>query len=141
MKATVLLIEDSRLLRTVNERALLKAGYSVVTAADGEQALLLARRQAPDIVLLDMLLPKLGGEQVLQALKQDPRTRQVPVIVLSSLPQSNETKLKGEGAAAYLTKSTLTSANGPSANAIVEIVERTLRDSDRQERTASTRVS
>jgi CheY-like chemotaxis protein len=138
MKATVLLIEDSRLLRTVNERALLKAGYSVVTAGDGEEALRLARSRIPDIILLDMLLPKLGGEQVLQELKRDQQTCPVPVIVLSSLPQSNETKLRHEGAVAYVTKSVLTSGNGQGTNAVVEIVERTLRELEREKQTANT---
>jgi CheY-like chemotaxis protein len=70
-----------------------------------------------------MMLPKLGGPEVLQRLKQDPLTSAVPVIVLSSLPQSNETKLMKEGAAAYLEKSALTSNAG---TALVDVVDKVL---------------
>jgi CheY-like chemotaxis protein len=56
---TVLLVEDNRIQKLVNERILHKAGYTVLHAADGEEAVRLARANPPDIVLLDMLLPKL----------------------------------------------------------------------------------
>src|SRR5437762_247960 len=104
---SILLVEDSRFLRLANERILVKAGYQVVTAADGEQALALAKTTAPDLILLDMLLPKLGGPEVLRALRKESATSAIPVIVLSSLPQSNEQRLKGEGAVAYFEKSRL----------------------------------
>jgi CheY-like chemotaxis protein len=88
------LVEDSRFLRLASGRALVKAGYSVVTASDREEALRMACQNVPDLILLDMLLPKLGGLAVLQALRQGPRTAQVPIIVLSSLSQRNEARLK-----------------------------------------------
>ena len=75
-------------------------------AADGEEGLRIAREKTADVIVLDMMLPKLSGPQLLHALK-DPRTARIPVIVLSSLPQSNEAKLKSEGAAAYFEKSQL----------------------------------
>ena len=107
MKTTVLLVEDSKVQKLMNERILHKAGYTVLNAADGEEALRLARETIPDVVLLDMLLPKLSGPEVLQALKQDPATARIPVIVLSSLPQCNEARLAQEGAASYFEKSRL----------------------------------
>ncbi len=61
----------------------------------------------PDIILLDMLLPKISGPAVLKSLKNDPTTTHIPVIVLTSLSQKNEEKLLQEGAAAYFEKSTL----------------------------------
>ena len=61
---SILLVEDSRFLRLANEKALVRAGYSVVTASDGEDALRIAYVRPPDLILLDMLLPKLGGAQV-----------------------------------------------------------------------------
>jgi len=104
---TILLVEDSRFLRIANERILIKAGYQVLGAHDGEEALLVARESLPDLVILDMLLPKLGGPQVLQALKKDPSTTQIPVIVLSGMSQRNEQKLKREGAWAFMEKASL----------------------------------
>jgi CheY-like chemotaxis protein len=94
-------------MRVVNERALVRAGYSVVTASDGEEALHIAWARVPDLIVLDMLLPKMGGQEVLHALKDNPKTSLIPVIVLSSLPQKNEQKLRKEGAAAYFEKSKL----------------------------------
>lgn len=84
---SILLVEDSKFLRLASERALTKAGYSVVSTDDGEQALRVAQERIPDLILLDMLLPKLGGEDVLRALKSDPATARIPVVVLSSLSQ------------------------------------------------------
>jgi CheY-like chemotaxis protein len=103
----VLLVDDSKFLRIANERALSRAGYEVSTAADGEEALQVANDKLPDIILLDMLLPKISGPNVLKALKANPATRDIPVIVLTSLSQKNEEKLISEGAAAYFEKSTL----------------------------------
>jgi len=90
-----------------NECALCKAGYQVSTAADGEEALRVANDKLPDIILLDMMLPKLSGPDVLKALKANPATQDIPVIVLTSLSQKNEERLLSEGAAAYFEKSTL----------------------------------
>lgn len=90
-----------------NERALTKAGFEVSTAADGEEALRSVQNKLPDIILLDMLLPKISGPAVLKSLKNDPTTTHIPVIVLTSLSQKNEEKLLQEGAAAYFEKSTL----------------------------------
>ncbi len=103
----VLLVEDSKFLRMANERALSNAGFQVSTAADGEEALQLANDKLPDIILLDMMLPKISGPNVLKALKGNPATKDIPVIVLTSLSQSNEEKLLHEGAAAYFEKSAL----------------------------------
>jgi CheY-like chemotaxis protein len=112
MNGTVLLIDDSKFLRRANELAVAKSGYGVLVAADGEEGLRIARERTPDVIVLDLMLPKLPGPQLLRALKQDPHTARIPVIVLSSLPQSNEAKLKSEGAAAYFEKSQLGIENG-----------------------------
>ena len=107
MNQTVLLIDDSKFLRRANELAVSKAGYTVLVAADGSQGLEVARANVPDVIVLDMMLPKLSGQELLRVLKQDSATSSIPVIVLSSLPQANEHKLKAEGAALYLEKSKL----------------------------------
>jgi two-component system, OmpR family, phosphate regulon response regulator PhoB len=105
--AKVLLVDDSKFLRMANERALSRAGFDVSTAGDGEEALRVANDKLPDIILLDMMLPKISGTDVLKALKANPATMDIPVIVLTSLSQKNEEKLLQEGAAAYFEKSTL----------------------------------
>lgn len=120
----ILLVDDSRFLRMANERALARSGHHVISASDGEEGLRLAIEQKPDLVILDMMLPKLSGPDVLRALRKDPSTAQIPVMVLTSLPQSNEEKLVNEGAAAYFEKSLLTldKTSAP----FVEAVERLL---------------
>lgn len=107
MKTTVLLIDDSRFLRKANELALARSGYTVLAAGDGEEGLLIACERVPDLIVLDMMLPKMPGQQLLHELKSDPRTAEIPVIVLSSLPKSNGERLKSEGAVAYFEKASL----------------------------------
>ena len=88
-----------------SERALLNAGYSVIHAKDGDEGLRAARENIPDLILLDMMLPKLSGLDVLRALKGDVLVKHIPVIVLSGLGKANESKLLTEGAAAFIVKS------------------------------------
>jgi CheY-like chemotaxis protein len=123
---SILLVEDSMFLRKANERTLIKAGYSVVVASDGEEGLRLACATIPDLILLDMLLPKLSGEQVLQALRSYAPTALIPVIVLSSLPQTNENKLKKAGANAYFEKSQWDGGQG--SESLINVVKKTLED-------------
>jgi CheY-like chemotaxis protein len=124
MKSTVLLIDDSRFVRKANELALARSGYSVLAAGDGEEGLNMACERVPDLIVLDMMLPKIPGQQLLQALKKDPRTSQIPVIVLSSLPQANEERLKSEGAVAYFEKASLGIDTG--STRLVQAVDRVL---------------
>jgi CheY-like chemotaxis protein len=102
----ILLVEDSLPLRRENEGALSRAGYEVICAEDGERALEMAQRH-PDLILLDMILPKMSGPEVLRHLKRDAKTKEIPVVVLSSLPVTNRQKLIEEGAEDYLEKRTL----------------------------------
>lgn len=104
---TILVVEDSMLIRTANQHILAHAGHTVLTAKDGEEALVLVRRRRPDLVILDLMLPKLGGEQVIQNMRKDPMTAHIPVIVLSSLSQLNEQRLRQAGASAFLEKARL----------------------------------
>ncbi|MBZ5546554.1 MAG: response regulator [Acidobacteriia bacterium] len=129
-RSKVLLVEDSKFLRIVNGRALAKAGYEVSTAEDGEQALRVANDTRPDVILLDMLIPKLSGPDVLKALKNNPATMAIPVIVLSSLSQKNEEKLKEMGAAEYFEKGTLDLEKNP--DRLTTAVESVLRRSRQQ---------
>jgi len=104
---SILVIDDNLSLQIAFTKILTSAGYHIGTASDGEEGLRLARESIPDLIVLDMLLPKLGGVEVLRALKRDPATKRIPVIALSGLPRSNEAKLLGEGAVSYLEKERL----------------------------------
>lgn len=108
----ILLAEDDRFLRKAAEAVLRRHGLTVMTASDGEQALDLARREQPDLVLLDVLLdlimPRLQGFEVLRRLKQDPATAPIPVMILSNLGQERDIQQAMEaGAQAYFVKSNL----------------------------------
>jgi CheY-like chemotaxis protein len=103
----ILLVEDSKFLRLATERALSRAGYEVSSAADGDEALRLAREKLPDLILLDMLLPKMSGLEVLSALKKDVATEPIPVVVLTAMSQKNAARLQEDGAFAFLEKGSL----------------------------------
>jgi DNA-binding response OmpR family regulator len=104
----VLLAEDDRFLRKAAETALKRQGFTVLPAVDGEEALRMARAEVPDIVLLDLIMPKLQGFEVLRALKADPVTASIPVIILSNLGQESDVKQAMEaGAAGYFVKANL----------------------------------
>jgi two-component system phosphate regulon response regulator PhoB len=103
--ACVLLVEDDKFLRKACEVSLRKRGLTVITAVDGEEGLRQARERAPDLILLDMLMPKLSGMETLEALKQDEQTRSIPVVILSnSSVDSKVQKAKALGAVGYLVK-------------------------------------
>lgn len=85
----ILLVEDRRSIRMENERALSHAGYEVICAEDGEEALQNARKEHPDLILLDLLLPKMPGVEVLARLKNEPETSSIPVVVVSGLSEKN----------------------------------------------------
>jgi CheY-like chemotaxis protein len=121
---TVLVVEDSKFLRADREHVLKKAGYLVLTAADGFEALTVAREALPDLILLDMMLPKLDGPSVLRALKADPATAQIPVVVVTALSQKNEEKLMHDGAAAFLEKGLLVANDDPLLFTIKQVLDR-----------------
>ena|SRR5258707_1045006 len=123
---SILLVEDSRFLRKATERVLVKAGFNVVSASDGEEALEIAFSKRPDLILLDMLLPKLSGLEVLRAFRKHPVTEKTPIIVLSGLCQANEKKLAQEGATAYLEKASL-DFDGDGGS-MIQIIKRVLLD-------------
>ena len=116
----ILVVEDSRFLRVAIERTLGKAGHEVTSTADGREALLAARHSLPALILLDMMLPGLEGTCVLKELKHDASTSHIPVVVLTGLSKSNETKLKKAGAAAYIEKSSIDFSTN--ANLLVQTI-------------------
>jgi CheY-like chemotaxis protein len=104
----ILLIEDDQFLRRASEIGLKKRGFDVITAADGEEGLQQARSGSPELILLDMLMPKLNGTETLVALKKDERTRDIPVVILSnSSIDANIQRAKDLGAIGYLVKASM----------------------------------
>ena len=104
----VLLVEDDRVLRRACEASLRQRGLAVTTAADGEEGLRLARSEMPDLILLDMLMPKLSGLEVLRALRGEDATRAVPVLILSnSSRESDIAEVTRLGISGYFVKSNL----------------------------------
>jgi CheY-like chemotaxis protein len=103
--ARILVAEDSNFLKNAYAYCLRREGYEVILARDGEEALALAASHQPDVIVLDLLMPKMGGVDALKLLKSDSLTRDIRVIVVSGLSQNNEGKLISEGALTYLEKS------------------------------------
>ena len=124
LKATILLAEPSKIQQLTSGRILRKAGCKVLIAEDGEEVLRMARKNIPDVILLELLLPRLRGREALRTLKNDPAMAQIPIVVLSSLPQSNEERLKKEGAAGYFAKSRLTGSTAIAGEkALLQLIE------------------
>lgn len=106
--ARVLLVEDDRFLRRAAEVRLKRAGLSVLTAGDGVEALAVARTQPLDLILLDLIMPKLQGFDVLRALKEEEATRDIPVLIMSNLGQDADRERAAlDGAAGYLVKANM----------------------------------
>ena len=122
--ATVLLVDDSAVIRQGLGLALVQSGFEVLFAADGEQALELARRASPDLILLDLFLPKLNGWEVIKALKKVPLTAKIPVIVVTSLAQS-EAKLGRADISGFFEKAKLDLIRG--SEELIRVVGNTLR--------------
>lgn len=101
----ILFIEDETSLQKTLSSALESAGYEIVSAYDGEKGLELAKQSQPDLILLDLILPKMNGFDVLNELKKDRQTKDVPVIVLTNLESVEDVeKVIGLGATTYLVK-------------------------------------
>jgi len=81
---TVLVVDDERDIVELVRYNLVQAGYRVVSAADGRQAIDLARRERPDLIVLDLMLPALPGAEVARILKQDEKTRGIPILMLTA---------------------------------------------------------
>ena len=102
---TILCIEDEPHLQEELTAAFVEDGYTVKNAYDGEMGLSLAKQEKPDMILLDLILPKKDGFEVLELLKSDPATKNIPVIVLSNLETAeNVEKAVRLGAVSYLVK-------------------------------------
>jgi DNA-binding response OmpR family regulator len=101
----VLVVDDDKVIQQLLEVNLELEGYEVVKASNGEDALRLVQDVRPDLVLLDVMMPKLDGREVCRRIKADPRTAQTPIIFLSARAQDMDVNSGLElGASAYVTK-------------------------------------
>ena len=101
----VLIVEDDQLKFSILSRELSEAGFEVANAFDGEQAIAVTREVHPDLVLLDILLPRKNGFEVLESLKADAALSSIPVVILSNLGQPEDIKKGRElGAIDYMVK-------------------------------------
>lgn len=104
-RETILAVDDEREILELLEYNLVKNGYRVMTVGTGEEALRSARSQTPDLVLLDLMLPGIDGLDVCKALKNDPRTAAVPIVILSAKGEESDIVAGLElGATDYVTK-------------------------------------
>lgn len=102
---TVLLVEDNQDIREIYETALRNDGYTVVPAADGEEGIRLARSVAPDLILMNVSMPLVDGWKATAILKQDPRTRDIPVVAVTAFTRSRDRqRARSVGCASYLPK-------------------------------------
>ena len=83
-KRTILVVEDEYAVRRLTRLLLERRGYQVLTAADGTEGLILAKVEQPDVILLDLMMPKMEGHDVLQRLKSDPDTKDAQVIMVGT---------------------------------------------------------
>ena len=102
----ILLVEDDRFLIKAVYTKLTQKGFEVILANDGDEAISKAKAEKPEIVLLDMVLPKKSGFEVLRELKGNPETASIPVFILSNLAQDQDIQEgKALGAEDYIVKS------------------------------------
>jgi CheY-like chemotaxis protein len=105
---TILLAEDDRFLRRAAEVTLRQRGFNVLLAVDGQEALDMAREHQPDLLLLDLLMPRKTGMEVLSALRAQPETRDIRVLILSNSSKELEMQsAKSLGVAGYWIKANL----------------------------------
>ena len=105
-KKTILIIEDEQGMRDALQEAFENAGYQTILAEDGEKGISLAKQKHPDVVLLDIILPKKDGFEILKELKEDEETRDLSVVLTTNLSEPSDIqKALDLGATTYLVKS------------------------------------
>jgi len=102
----ILIVEDDPLVSRMYQKVLGFEKLEVISASDGREGLDLAREHHPDLILLDIMMPKMNGMEVLDRLKKDPELKSIPVIMLTNLSGTQDAEIALEkGAVAYLVKS------------------------------------
>ena len=106
MKAkTILYVEDNELNRKIVRDMLRRTPYQLLEATDGEAGIAIARTECPDLILMDIQLPKISGLEAMRVLRQAPETAETPIIAITSFALSgDQQKAKDAGASAYLAK-------------------------------------
>jgi DNA-binding response OmpR family regulator len=101
----VVIVEDDHFLSSVLKSRLEKEGFLVLTAFDGDEGLAMVRKEKPDVVLLDLIMPKVSGFEVLEGISSDPELSTIPVMIASNLGQDSDIeKAKSLGAHDYYVK-------------------------------------
>jgi DNA-binding response OmpR family regulator len=109
MRKKILFIEDESALQKTFGDFLEKEGFELISALDGETGLKLAEKEIPDLILLDLILPKMEGTEVLKKLRENPKTKDIPVIVLTNVDDFEKLEKTLElGVKAYLVKTDFT---------------------------------
>lgn len=111
MAKKILVIEDDKFLRELISQKLIKEGYDILEAVDGEKGIESTKTEKPDLILLDLILPGIDGFEVLAKIKSDSEVSEIPIIILSNLGQKDDIE-KGlnMGAVDYLIKAHFTPA-------------------------------
>ena len=102
--ATVLVVDDDPVIVKLLQVNFEMEGYQVITAGDGEEGLTRARASRPDVVLLDVMMPKMDGLQVAVELRSDPETMAIPILLLSAKAQAADVQAGKDVADDYITK-------------------------------------
>lgn len=109
MAKKILIVEDDKFLRELIAQKLIKEGYDIAEAVDGEKGIKSVKEEKPDLILLDLILPGIDGFEVLAEIKEDPVLSQIPVIILSNLGQKDDIERGLKiGAVDYLIKAHFT---------------------------------
>jgi len=109
MRKKILFIEDESALQKTFGDFLEKEGFELISALDGETGLKLAEKEIPDLILLDLILPKMEGIEVLKKIRENPKTKDIPVIVLTNVDDFEKLEKSLElGVKAYLVKTDFT---------------------------------
>lgn len=104
--AKILIVEDDSLLIRMYQKIFESQGYQVDLAADGQEGLDKARANKPTLILLDVMMPKMNGMQVLEQLKKEPDTKNIPIVMLTNLAgESDAEQALAKGAIKYIIKS------------------------------------
>ena len=118
MPKKILLIEDEKILSEMYETRLKKEGFEVINTRDAEGGLELIKKEKPDLILLDLLLPGMQGQEALRVLKEDPKTKDIPVIIFSNYDTPEVRKEAEKYGVRYILKANITTRD------LVELVKK-----------------